>query len=176
VLGRTLGEAGNDVRVNARIGRSAYGFLRSEGGAAQLAEAAAWGAVRVFVFLGTNDIGLALGPVTSALERIKAAFPNAEVWGLGPPGFAPGVSESAGVDDVAEAMRVVFGARFVDLRPLTADMLSGPYRAGDGVHFTAEGGAELGRRLLAATQDAGTLGRVAVGAAIGFGVWYLFLR
>jgi len=172
---KLLTAQGHEVRVNAKVGRSAYGFLRLEDGANQLAEAAAWKPARVYIWLGTNDIGLAIGPVTTAMRRIRDAFPGSEVWAFGPPDFPEWTEEHALAGLVLGAMLGVYEPRFVNLVPLTADMLEAPMRASDGVHFTAAGGTELAKRMMKAASGGG-FWRMLSGVALGAMVWYFFFR
>jgi lysophospholipase L1-like esterase len=178
-FGRELGAAGADVTVNGRVSRSAYNFFTREGGAEQLVAAAAAKPTVVFVMLGSNDIGLNMSVDAGYMMRIRDAFPDAEVWGIGPPTFpASAARYHAGAAKVVTMMRDVFGQRFIDLRPLTADMVpaGSRFRSPDGVHFTAAGGAELGKRLAAEATGGGGIAKVLLGAALGVGVFWLLFR
>lgn len=165
VLARHLLDLGaRAVRINAKVGRSAYNLFRSENGDRLLAEDVAWGPDIVLVFLGTNDKGL--GPLqdAAAFERIVKSFPREDIWALGPP-------QIAGYDDVVATMTEVFGRKFVDTR----GMLTEVPKASDGVHFTRDGAKLLADRIavaLASTPSTwlpyaalGVLGATGVGFA-----------
>lgn len=136
------------VRLDARVGRSAWNFWQREDTKALLAGDLAWRPTLVIVWLGTNDIGLNLTKDRQALERIRDAFTavGAKVIGIGPPAFA--IAHLAeGTPAVLEMHRRVFGPAVIDARPLSQDLLTGGARTGDGVHFTAAGASALAPRL-----------------------------
>lgn len=165
VLASLLLELGaSAVRVNAKVGRSAYNFFKSESGDALLAQDAAGQPDTVLVFLGTNDKSLNTTEDQKAFARIKAAFPKADVWAIGPP-------QATGYDPVFATMQAVFGRKLVDSRPF----LDGAAKASDGVHFQQSGARLLAERLavaLAATPSPwlsytvlGALGATGIGLA-----------
>ncbi len=161
VLAKQLTAAGATVKVNAKVGRSAWNFYGSEDAAAQLAAASAWRPHLAIVQLGTNDIGLSLSVDRNRMIQLRddLARGGADVWALGPPAFAAGVSEAHGVDAVAAMMKDVFGSRFIDMRSMTKDLLTTSQgRATDGVHFTADGGGIAGRRAASAFMNANDAG------------------
>lgn len=175
-LAARLTAAGADVHVNAKVGRSARSFLRESDHADQVKKIDDWQPDLAIVMLGTNDIGYAAGVNRTAMGQvlIELRASGAQVWAVGPPAFAPGVRDGgAGVVDV---MREVFGSgRFLDLRPLTSDLTAAPARAGDQIHFTAQGGALVGQRLADRFQQAGGGGAtlaVALGTVLLLG-WVL---
>lgn len=162
-LAAHLQAAGGDVRVNAKVGRSAISFHREPTHAAQLGEIHAWDPDLVVVALGTNDIGYAAGANRAAMIQVRDQLGRggADVWAFGPPSFAPGARD--GGDEVAATMKDVFGARFLDARPLTADLTGTLHRSADRIHFTTAGGKLAGQRMAARFVDAG-------GARLGLGV------
>lgn len=136
------------VRLDARVGRSAWNFWQREDAKALLAGDLAWRPTLVIVWLGTNDIGLNLTKDRQALEQIRDAFTavGAKVIGVGPPAFAI-ARLTEGTPAVLEMHRRVFGPAVIDARPLSQDLLTGGARTGDGVHFTAAGASALAPRL-----------------------------
>jgi len=152
------------VRINAKVGRSAYNFFKSEQGDALLAQDAAGHPDVVLVFLGTNDKSLNTTEDKKAFTRIVDAFPKADVWGIGPP-------QAAGYDPVFATMQSVFGRKLIDSRPF----LDGASKASDGIHFQQAGAQLLAERLaiaLAATPSPwlsyavlGALGATGIGLA-----------
>jgi lysophospholipase L1-like esterase len=177
-LAAQLGTHGADVRINARIGRSAWNFYGREDYDAQLTEVTRFAPHIAIVQLGTNDIGLSLATDMGRMNQLKIALAHGgatEVWAVGPPSFGAPVSEAKGVDAVASMMQQVFGERFVDLRPLTRDVLTtAAGRAADGVHFTAAGGELVGKRIAAKflVTETGGIGMLAV-LALGVLAWAL---
>lgn len=165
VLASLLLELGaSAVRINAKVGRSAYNFFKSEQGDTLLAQDAAGNPDVVLVFLGTNDKSLNTTEDKKAFERIASAFPKADVWGIGPP-------QASGYDPVFATMQAVFGRKLIDSRPY----LEGATKASDGVHFQQAGAQLLAERLavvLAATPSPwlsytllGALGATGIGLA-----------
>lgn len=125
------------ARINGRVSRSAWSFLTKEAAASIIAQELAWKPDVVIIMLGTNDLGLTAASNQRYFTQLRAAFAanGAEVWGIGPPAFAD-VELAAQADAVTGVERSVYGARFLDLRPLTeAYKVFG--RASDGVHFTS---------------------------------------
>lgn len=142
------------VRINGRVSRSAVNFWKGnngENGAAVIAAEAAARPDIVIVFLGTNDLGMNAAADAAAFRRIAASFPGAQLWAVGPPAFAR-ADLNAQAGPVYQTLAQVFGAhRLVDLRPLTADIVTaGQGRAGDGVHFATAGAQKAAQRLAAA--------------------------
>lgn len=145
------------VRINAKVGRSASNFFSSEPGAQILKDEVDRKPDLVFVFLGTNDIGLDQTKDGKRLMQIRAAFAEvgAEIWCIGPPSFPPssktrsGLNRNAGTIAVLNTERAVFGAaKVIDTRALTSDILTAKSgRAGDGIHFAPAGAKLFARRL-----------------------------
>lgn len=145
----------NKVRINAKVGRSAYNFFRVEDADDLLKDDINWKPDIVFIFLGTNDLGLSMIKDAEAMERIRSVFAkaNAEVWSIGPPSFAK-ESRMADTKEVVEMLERVFGVnRVIDARPLTSDLISSTYRTGDGVHFKSAGSKLFASRLARAVED-----------------------
>ena len=165
-LATQLRAKGAAVTVDALSGRSAYNYFWRESGDTKLPALAALRPRLVFVFLGTNDIGLNMTTDAKYMERIRKAFADvgAEVWAIGPP-------QKQDAEPVVAMEREVFGTgRFIDARPLS----EGVERSPDGVHFTVAGSAELGKRLAAAIESAGGGWGWLVGVAALAGVcWWL---
>lgn len=151
-MASVLRAGGHEVVVDAKVGRSYGSFLREDPDRRVAALAAARPQV-VVVALGTNDIGLApaveLERIRDLHGRLRAAT-GAPVFAFGPPSFAPGHRLTSGRAELVALERQVYGARFVDLGPLTG---AAP-RTSDGIHFTAAGGDQLGRRMAAALTRA----------------------
>ena len=127
VFASLLAESGAQVQVNAKVGRSANGFIRLEDGEATLARVRdGFDPDIVYVVLGTNDLGLNLEVDARQFERIRSAFPRASVWGVGPPAFADRTLASQAAA-MSTMMASVFPA-FIDLRPprrVVADLRTG---------------------------------------------------
>jgi lysophospholipase L1-like esterase len=155
------------VRIQSKLGRSAYTFLKAQNGAAIIAkEISDHRPDVVIIMLGTNDALLGVKPTRAAFKTIKAAFDAAgiPVYHVGPPSFAPSVSRciqkdsegactktitmNAGAANIVAIGQDLFGPRFVDARPLTTDILTGAQgRAGDGIHFKGDGARKVADRL-----------------------------
>jgi lysophospholipase L1-like esterase len=151
VLGSHLNAKGATVKINARVGRSAHNFYGREDTVGQLREIDTFAPHIAIVGLGTNDIGLSLSVDQAKMTQLRDSLARAgatEVWAIGPPSFADATLER-GAGSVVDMMRRVFKDRFIDARPLTADMTTAG-RTGDGVHFTKDGGSRLGSRLAGA--------------------------
>lgn len=159
LLASKLLEAGASwARINGRVSRSAWNFFRVEDGDKILAAEAAREPDVVFVFLGTNDLGLDAGKDAAAFTTIRDAFPNAEVWSIGPPTFSS-EKRTTQAETVYKTLRAVFGAdRVIDLRPLTDDV----DRTTDGVHFPASSARIVAARLANAITDAGSESKIAL--------------
>lgn len=164
VLADQLSVRGATVTVNARVGRSANNFYGREDWRAQLQQIASARPDVAIVVLGTNDIGLSMAVDGQRMTQLRDALAGAgaDVYAFGPPAFPPGSRLVAGQPAVVAMMRGVFGARFHDLTPRTADLVTTKYRTGDQVHFTAAGGDVAGQRMaqtmidqLRATDPAG---------------------
>lgn len=167
VLAAHLTTKGATVKINARVGRSAYNFYGREDTTAQLRELDAFAPHIAIVELGTNDIGLSLAVDQAKMIQIRDGLARAgatEVWAVGPPSFAD-AARAQGAAQVVGMMRHVFGGKFIDMRSLTADMTTAGRNA-DGIHFTAEGGAIVGGRLAHAFLDASASGPFVVIAAV----------
>ncbi len=149
LLASRLLEAGtvSAARLDARIGRSAYNFWRREEATKLLTGDLAWAPTLVIVFLGTNDIGLNVAVDEQSMLKIRQWLESrgAEVWAIGPPSFAD-PERQAGTGGIVGMMRRVFGNRFIDARPLTKD-LTRQGRAGDLIHFNADGSRLFAARL-----------------------------
>jgi lysophospholipase L1-like esterase len=157
VLGSHLNLKGAVVKINARVGRSANNFYGREDVVGQLRDIDAFAPHLAIVELGTNDIGLSLAVDQAKMTQLRDGLARAgatEVWAIGPPAFAD-ATLSQGAAAVVDMMRRVFGDRFIDARPLTADMTT-TGRTADGVHFTSSGGSTAGSRLAAAFLGAGS--------------------
>jgi lysophospholipase L1-like esterase len=142
------------ARLDARVGRSAYNFWRREKATSLLQSDLAWGPTIAIVFLGTNDIGLNMAVDQKSMDNVRQwlASGGAEVWAIGPPSFA-NVDRQKGTSAVVAMMRRVFGVRFLDARPLTAD-LTRQGRASDLIHFNAQGSKVFADRLANAFLNA----------------------
>jgi lysophospholipase L1-like esterase len=153
-MARELAAGGAVVKLDTKVGRSAWNFFGLEDTAAHFREAAAFKADYAIVQLGTNDIGLSIGADQNRMIQIRDALAatGAKVFAIGPPAFDSGVSQSAGAPAVVKMMRDVFGGRFIDMRDQTADMTKN--RTADGVHCTATGGDIVGHRLAQAFLQA----------------------
>lgn len=176
-FGESLRQAGAEVLINARRGRSAWNFYKLEDAAAQFAEIRAFEPTLAVVVLGTNDIGLSLSSDLQRMLQIRDALraAGADVWAFGPPSF-PSAQRAAGADGVFSMMRAAFADRLIDLRPLTVDQTSpSSGRASDGVHFTAAGGRVAGERMAQAFSSASSDSGILMPLAILLGI-YLLLR
>jgi lysophospholipase L1-like esterase len=177
VLARELRSAGAAVvDVNAKVGRSAYSFLK-EGGEQQLAQLDRRPQIAI-VMLGTNDTGYSTTTTATSMAKLKLLLDGlgAKVYAIGPPLFASTSSAHAGRQPVVAAMQQVFGAGFIDAGPATADLVANG-RTPDQVHFTAAGGEIAGVRL--ARSFLSTSGGLLVSLLIGAGllvVGYMLAR
>ena len=171
-LATILQARGANVRINAKIGRSAHSFFIAEAGGVILADEARRTPDIVLVMLGTNDLGLNLAVDAQQMARIKNAFPRASVWGIGPPALPKRPVAAA---NVVAMMRTVF-PQFIDWRPLTPSTGRSP----DLVHFRPEG-AQLAAQNLAqallATRGVPLAAKIGVGALVlafvGVGIYAL---
>lgn len=176
--GKLLAKGAAATRTNARVSRSAVNFWSREDYQKLLTADAAWKPEVVIVMLGTND--LHINPITdaTAMRGIRDAYRQlgADVWAVGPPAFAS-AEHTRDAETVVATMRDVFGAdHFIDARPLSAD-LTAAGRAGDGVHFTAQGAEVFGDRLASAfaAKSLGLTvgGGLALGLALFFSVLFI---
>jgi hypothetical protein len=145
VLANELRNAGYDVIVNAKDGRSTKAGLPGEAVPVN---------GLVLLFLGSNDIGSTPSVHAKRLREIRdtARGGNASIIGIGPPSFpkgtkVAGIDANAGAAQVYATMRHELG-RVVDSRPLTLDLDAG--RTSDGVHFQRGKGSaaeSYGKRL-----------------------------
>ncbi len=178
-LGRSLVATGATVKIDAVVGRSANSFWARADAGDHLADICAFAPQVAIIELGTNDIGLSMAVDGARMAQLRDAIsscaPGVEIWGLGPPAFAAtsglGISSPA----VVEMMLDVFGHRFIDLRPLTSDMVIAGQggRAADGVHFTAAGGQVVGRRIADEFQraDSMPIGTMLIALVLGTLAW-----
>lgn len=139
LLGKLLKGKGANVRVNSRVGRSAWNFFNREDATGILRSEAAHRPNLVILFLGTNALGLNLVLESRRQGKIAGVFPGAEIWAIGPPVLA----DKAKAEAVVDMMRDRFAPRFIDLRLLT----NTGGRTADGVHFTKAGARRLVSKL-----------------------------
>lgn len=137
------------VRINAKVSRSAWNFFRIEPFEKLLNEDLLWNPDIVIVFLGTNDLGLSAAKDKEAFEKIKRNFDNGkrEFIAIGPPSFA---STKLNNDSpfVVDTLKKVFGvSNFIDSRYLTKDLIGPSYRSRDSVHFTNRGAHRFAEQL-----------------------------
>ena len=176
-LGAMLARNGASVKINARIGRSANNFYGREDVAGQMADITAFQPDLAIVELGTNDLGLNMTVDEQQMIRVRDALIAAgakQVYAFGPPSFADGTATTQAVD-VLNMMRNVFGAKLLDLRPLTRDILTTAQgRTGDGVHFTSSAGKVVGDRMATAFLATNSMSGVQIAAAfvLGIGAWW----
>lgn len=157
LLASYLLEAGaRTARINGRVSRSAVNFWKGnngEAGGRVLAEESAQRRPElVFVFLGTNDLGMDPSADARGFQLIDETFRanGAYVVAIGPPSFAS-VDLQRKAETVYLTLRQVFGARVIDLRPLTTDVLvPSQGRSNDGIHFGSTGARKVAARLAAA--------------------------
>lgn len=172
-LGEALARAGASVKIDSLRSRSASNFFWREVPTDHWASIAAFHPDIAIVELGTNDIGLNLVADGARMAEIKGALAKAgasQIYAFGPPTF-PDPAKNTGAVDVVAMMRDVFGSRFIDLRPLTTDMLSVDRgRAGDGVHFAATGSKQLGGRMAQSFMAADSGSGASLLIAVGIGV------
>lgn len=170
-----LQQGAQATRTNARVGRSAASFYDREDATGLINADRAWRPTKVIVMLGTNDIGRSIDKTTAAMAGIKSAYEGmgAEVWAVGPFTYN-NASLNAQANEVVQVMQNVFGARFIDGRPLSIQ--SG--RTGDGVHFGAAAAKQtalnVANAVMTKTTAGDMLGVMALGAAIGIGAFVLF--
>jgi lysophospholipase L1-like esterase len=163
-LAQSLEQQGaKPVRIQAKLSRSAYHFVAYQDGLRILAdEIANFRPDVVFIILGTNDLNLGEAPTRAAFMKIKAVLDEAKipVYHVGPPSFAGSLVDREGTSYNTLAEKVVmigrdlFGARFIDARPMTIDTVTvAQGRSGDLVHFTASGAQRWAGRLSAALTN-----------------------
>ena len=150
LLAERLEAAGAQVRIQAKVGRSAYHFVTYQDGLRVVAtEIAEHRPDLVLIILGTNDLSLGVQPTRSAFAKIKAAFDRAGIptYHVGPPAFAQ-TSLNTSAENIVKIGRELFGGRFIDARPMTQDILtSAQGRAGDLIHFQPAGARAWAARL-----------------------------
>lgn len=176
VLGQNLAGA-NSVTINAKVGRSARSFYGSEGGAQQIQTALAAAPDVVIVVLGTNDIVVGPDADVGYMQQLHddLASQGADVWAFGPPAFAAGHRLEGGEPGIVSMMQDIFGDHFIDLRPLSTDLVSPSLRTADGIHFVASSGQALGQRMAQTFQSQGnTMGLGWALLAAGVAAWFLF--
>lgn len=176
VMAQALREHGATVTVNAKVGRSARSLYSSEGGSFGGIPTA--GEIAIVV-MGTNDIVVGAAPDKASMQRLRAELGagGAEVWAFGPPAFAAGHRLESGEPAIVNMMRGVFGARFIDLRPLSSDLVGSGQRTSDGIHFPASSGKVLGERMAKRFLEEGTGGLSPGWALLAASViGYLLLR
>lgn len=132
------------VRINARVGRSAWNFWQREAVAELIAADRAFQPTKVIVILGTNDAdsGVAADKDRAAFTEIRDTYKamGAEVFAVGP--FISAIPGPK-VEQTVQVMRGVFGMRFIDGRSLS--QLAALAR--DGVHYTTVGARTLALAL-----------------------------
>lgn len=145
------------VRINAKGGRSARNFFKSEKGSAQLQEYR--GAVdAALVMLGTNDA--ASGNGVEFFQRLDEELRRLGISAvfIGPPSFAPDARGGGGkgllMQEAAQKLSILlrgaFPGRFLDAMPLSADLVAPPFRRADRIHFTPPPKPEPGEKSGAA--------------------------
>lgn len=170
-----LEQGASAVRTNARVGRSATNFYERENASDLLAADRSWRPTKVVIMLGTNDLGRAFDKTTAAMAGLKSAYEGmgAEVWAIGPFTYNNG-SLNAQAPEVAQIMHNVFGARFIDGRPLSVQT----GRTSDGVHFgqaaAKQTALNIANALMTKQTGADTLGALALGAGLALGALALF--
>ncbi len=183
LLGSYLLEQGAEaVRVNAKVGRSALSFISTEPAAQLIATDQAFKPTKVVVMLGTNDAERDLAKTEAAMTQIRDAYKSmgAEIWAIGPMTY---VGNGAALNDSASRVfttmqRVFDKAQTVDARPLSI----GAARAGDGIHFTPAGAAQLAPKLAQTLlTSSSTVGRnIAIGFVgvftLGLLAWFVMNR
>ena len=159
LLAKLLRRRGHTVTVNAKGGRSAASFLRTEDGAEVMVELADDHPDVVLVFLGTNDIGRGVKATRAAMEVIRKSF-SSSVVAIGPPYWPEGTDGerlNAGALDVFALEREVFTSA-IDSIPLTRDIgVDGRAKTATGsvgIHFNAKGAATWAKRLYLAILPA----------------------
>jgi hypothetical protein len=168
-MGRLIGgylmdHGASHVRILGWRGLSGYHYIKYDGGAAELAsqltrEDNAGKSKVLIVILGTNDIGLAAGPVEAAYAQIKqvADAAGAETWMVGPPMFPAtqmigDLNGNAGAAQVVDIEKKIFAPRFIDSRPITKDI---PAQDRAGIHFKLSGYTIWAAGILSAILSGG---------------------
>jgi len=157
LLASYLLEAGaRAARINGRVSRSAVNFWKGNNGEAgsqvMVEESVRRRPDLVFVFLGTNDLGLNTQADQKAFQLIDETFRanGATVIAIGPPAFASEALTREAVV-VYQTLQRVFGDRVIDARPISTDLVTPSQgRASDGVHFASQGARVFAARLAAA--------------------------
>jgi GDSL-like lipase/acylhydrolase family protein len=150
LLASLLAEQGADaVRVNARVGRSAFNFWQRENTTALLGSDQAFAPTKVVIILGTNDAdsGVNVAVDATMMSQLKSAYEDmgAEVWAIGPVTYN-NVALNAKSEPIVDMMQSIFSGRFIDGRPLSVQA----GRAGDGVHFGSDAARQTALNMAAA--------------------------
>ncbi len=171
-----LEQGASAARVNARVGRSAFNFFGREASQELLSSDAQFRPTKVFVILGTNDVGLNLDKDAEAMEAIKRFYEGlgAEVWAIGPLTYVSDTFNKQAIP-VVHMMERVFGPRFIDGRSLSVQV----GRAGDGIHFGATAARQTAANMLQAIMLRAEAGAskfwlVLMGAAAVFGGAWIY--
>jgi lysophospholipase L1-like esterase len=139
-LAAELEELGAVVLVRAQVGRSAYNFYGREDAEAELRGLTGWQPELVIVQLGTNDLGIGAPGSRAHWQRLGADLAGQHVMVLGAPSFPGRADLARRLPELYALQETTFPGQVIDSRPLT----SARGRSNDGVHFTAQGAAELG--------------------------------
>lgn len=132
------------------------------------------------ISLGTNDAAnadaegadprAAAQQTAERLRQVVSAIGAREVWIVGPPrmGRTTGHYTDATMAPVVDALRRMFGNRFVDSRAV-------PRIDGDGIHVGARGGEAWASYAVAKMTSGGSSAILGMALLFG-GVWYLMRR
>lgn len=133
-----LEQGAEAVRVNAKGGRSAYNFWTVEPSWELVAGDLAWRPTKIIFVLGTNDVGMTVGPVEQAYRKIIEAYKpsKAEMWSIGPFINRQDATQRQAVVDIQKR---VFGMRAIDGRPISQNIAPGS----DGIHYNYQGAKQL---------------------------------
>ena len=136
-------DAGADVTLDAKSGRSTMSYFNFERGKQRLARYRDNNPDLVVIFLGTNSIN------AEAQWQELATWPSGtKVVCLSPPPLVGKYAARVRRDHVVSRQKKYFNC-WVDLEPLCL----GVERSADTVHFTAKGAAVLARRLYDLLSD-----------------------
>jgi lysophospholipase L1-like esterase len=165
-----LEQGASAVRTDSRVGRSAVNFFSRENAQGLLASDTAFAPTKVVVMLGTNDIGMGIEPTRQSMQAIRDAYQGmgAEVWAIGPMTYVgAGAMLNNDSQGIVDVMQDVFGARFIDARPLSINV----GRSGDGVHFGGDAARMTALNLAQALLETkGPMSPWTTGALIAIGV------
>jgi len=168
-LAQSLEQQGaKPVRIQAKGGRSASHFVVHENGLQILAaEVANYRPDLVVIILGTNDMLVDEASTRTAFAQMKHVFDDAKipVYHIGPPAFDAslqshyaatlGTSYNTLAEMVVRVGRDLFGSRFIDARPMTADIVTTDQgRASGLVHFAMPGAQRWAARMSTALTNA----------------------